>query len=315
MGVYNIIKFRVFISGAMASHELDEDREVARDAINSLLPEFGAYGYEPFAPDSPREPRDFRVVFDSGRREIAISQSLILLLGRKISSFCMDEFTFARKLGMPCAVFSKSVPNRHEKAERFLRNCGVSIFTYKELHNDLDEKVRQFCTTLLGSQAAQHSAEIVVCDLWRSLVERLKQRPENVYELSSRQFEELIAEMIHTFGYQVELTPRTRDGGRDIIALRSTDLVFPVRHLIEAKLWTPPRKVGRPVIDALFGVGTRERCNGVMVVTPSSFSLDAINAVNDFSLKHYVRLIDGSILPSWYNEYLQRTRIPYVPGT
>jgi HJR/Mrr/RecB family endonuclease len=41
--------------------------------------------------------------------------------------------------------------------------------------------------------------------------------------LNRRLFEEFVAELFHEFGYEVELTKRTRDGGRDVIAIREAE--------------------------------------------------------------------------------------------
>src|SRR5258708_40197380 len=56
----------------------------------------------------------------------------------------------------------------------------------------------------------------------------------DLISLTPRQFEELIAEIWSRFGYEVELTARTRDGGRDIIAIRRS-VEASYRHLIECK--------------------------------------------------------------------------------
>ena len=50
--------------------------------------------------------------------------------------------------------------------------------------------------------------------------------PRNIKEIPykhSRILEEMIAEIFSGLGYDVELTKRTRDGGKDIIALRKRD--------------------------------------------------------------------------------------------
>jgi hypothetical protein len=39
-------------------------------------------------------------------------------------------------------------------------------------------------------------------------------------QVDARTLEEIVAELFDNFGYEVELTKRTRDGGRDIIAIR-----------------------------------------------------------------------------------------------
>ncbi|MGO4859076.1 restriction endonuclease [Arthrobacter sp. 2MCAF14] len=40
-------------------------------------------------------------------------------------------------------------------------------------------------------------------------------------ELSPREFELLVAALFHKLGYNVEVTPQTRDGGRDVVLTAS----------------------------------------------------------------------------------------------
>ena len=51
-------------------------------------------------------------------------------------------------------------------------------------------------------------------------IERVLRDKDAIYDISSREFEELIAEVFSQQGYNVEITPATRDGGCDIIATK-----------------------------------------------------------------------------------------------
>jgi restriction endonuclease Mrr len=82
-------------------------------------------------------------------------------------------------------------------------------------------------------------------------------RPEKLLQLTPRQFEEFIAELWERFGYQVELTKRTRDGGRDVIAVRRVEAEL--KFLIECKRNNPSHKVGIGLVRALYGVKMHEK--------------------------------------------------------
>jgi hypothetical protein len=56
------------------------------------------------------------------------------------------------------------------------------------------------------------------------LIRHLTKHPELMHKLGSRKFEELVAQLLKDKGYEVELTPRTRDGGLDIRAFRRSDI-------------------------------------------------------------------------------------------
>jgi hypothetical protein len=98
--------------------------------------------------------------------------------------------------------------------------------------------------------------------------------------LSPRQFEELIAEIWTRFGYEVELTAQTKDGGKDIVAIRRTAEAR-LRFLIECKRYRPERKIGVAVVRGLYGVSISERATKAMLATTSSFSQDALRFISD----------------------------------
>src|SRR5262249_8447176 len=54
-------------------------------------------------------------------------------------------------------------------------------------------------------------------DINEELIRELARHPERMQHLHPRKFEGLVAELFRAKGYDVELTPRTRDGGLDII--------------------------------------------------------------------------------------------------
>src|SRR5215211_5952306 len=57
----------------------------------------------------------------------------------------------------------------------------------------------------------------LIINVQAKLIEMIARRPEYVFEISPRQFEEIIAELFFREGYEVELTKQTRDGGYDIV--------------------------------------------------------------------------------------------------
>lgn len=96
--------------------------------------------------------------------------------------------------------------------------------------------------------------------------------PRQLFVLEPRQFEELVADIWKRFGYLVELTSRTRDGGRDIIAVKQAEASF--RILIECKRYAQHRKVGVRTVRELYGVKTDEASKAILATT-SSFTTAA----------------------------------------
>jgi restriction system protein len=133
-----------------------------------------------------------------------------------------------------------------------------------------------------------------------SLVERLKSRPEDIHRISPRQFEELVAELMSSMGWDVELTGKTRDGGKDILAYLNTD-VGRILCLVEAKRYSRERPVGVEVVRSLYGTFCDYQANSAMLVTTSRFSADA----RQFQKKHKYQLSlrDYSDVANWIDKY------------
>jgi hypothetical protein len=102
------------------------------------------------------------------------------------------------------------------------------------------------------------------------LVDFFLGHPSDLKSMNRRLFEELIAELWAGFGYEVELTQQTRDGGKDIIAVRNT--LFAERILIECKRPDPGNKIGVQLVRSLYGVKVSEGATKAIMATTSYFS-------------------------------------------
>jgi hypothetical protein len=118
-----------------------------------------------------------------------------------------------------------------------------------------------------------------------AMVEKLKKQPDGILSLGPRQFEELITELLRDMGWDVELTPATRDGGKDILAYLKTD-VGKMLCLVEAKRYRKDRKIGVELVRTLYGTLCDYQANSAMMVTTSTFSKDA----RMFEKKHEFQL-------------------------
>ncbi len=106
------------------------------------------------------------------------------------------------------------------------------------------------------------------------MIDEIARYPKKLYALSPRQFEVLIAEIFSQHHFSVDLTKRTRDGGRDIIAVRS-DLDIPVKYIIECKRYARETPVGVGLVRNLYGVQMQEGANKSVLATTSCFTPDA----------------------------------------
>ena len=137
-----------------------------------------------------------------------------------------------------------------------------------------------------------------------ALAQRLKREPQSVYNLAPRQFELLIAELLEDLGYRVEITPATRDGGKDLLAYLEPELGT-LLCLVEAKRYGREHKVGVDIVRSLYGTVSDAQANQGMLITTSTFTQDA----REFQRRHrYVlALKDYADLERWIRSYGKRT--------
>lgn len=105
-------------------------------------------------------------------------------------------------------------------------------------------------------------------------IDRILKNNKEVYNLSSREFEEMVAQVFRNQGYEVRVTQATRDGGCDIIATHNIG-GLPYMVLIECKKYNEKNKVGVSLVRSLLGVQTDQRANKAVLVTSSTFTKDA----------------------------------------
>lgn len=90
--------------------------------------------------------------------------------------------------------------------------------------------------------------------------------------ISSRDFEHLVERLYAAMGYDTVLTPRQKDGGRDVVATR-VESGAKTRILIDAKRYSKPVSVQH--VRSILGVVSQEKANKGVVVTTHGFTRDA----------------------------------------
>jgi HJR/Mrr/RecB family endonuclease len=137
------------------------------------------------------------------------------------------------------------------------------------------------------------------------LIAHLARRPELLHTLDPRKFEEIIADIFQDKGFTVELTPQTRDGGRDIKAVHSDEFGTSL-YLVECKRYARDRKVGVEVVRGLYGVIHAERATRGIVATTSTFSRDAVKFASP--LQYELSLRDFDAVQGWIQDFHRRRK-------
>jgi hypothetical protein len=105
------------------------------------------------------------------------------------------------------------------------------------------------------------------------LIRYISKHPQALQQLRPRQFEELIAEILAHFGWDIELTPQTKDGGFDILGISKSNAAgVRTSYIIECKRYIPPRLVGVEVVRQLLHVKQELTVSHAMLVTSSDFT-------------------------------------------
>jgi len=107
-----------------------------------------------------------------------------------------------------------------------------------------------------------------------ALLAALAKSPRLLFQVSPRQFEEIVADLFRKEGFDVELTQATHDGGTDIIAVTQRMNIWQ-KVIVECKRYAPENRVGIGVVQRALGVKDLTHANKAVVVTTSSFSREA----------------------------------------
>ncbi len=123
----------------------------------------------------------------------------------------------------------------------------------------------------------------------------ISNKPALIFEISPRKFEEIIADIFFKKGFEVELTKRTRDEGRDIVAIYN-HMDISTKYLIECKRYARANKVSIDIVQRLFGVKIAEAANKAILATTSTFTKDARHFASnhfwDLALKDYEDIME-----------------------
>jgi HJR/Mrr/RecB family endonuclease len=131
---------------------------------------------------------------------------------------------------------------------------------------------------------------------WDRILAMLASNPGLLHDLDSRKFERLIAELLERQGLEVRITPRVRDGGRDILAFLKTP-VGEHLYLVECKRYRADRPVGVALVRSLYGVVQAERATAGLLVTTSRFTSGALSYQRP--LERQLALRDYNDLVAW----------------
>ncbi|MCI1753615.1 MAG: restriction endonuclease [Flavobacteriales bacterium] len=181
-----------------------------------------------------------------------------------------------------------------------------SIETEGAAINALTKKLEHITKTgkiekeLYHSDLFDENSSIIITDIDNEIKKFFRKYPDKMYNLNPRKFEELIASIFQDLGFNVQLTPATRDGGRDIIAsLRNSVASF--LTYVECKRYAPKNKIDVSIIRQVQGVHYTNKPSKSIIVTTSFFTKAAIKEAK--KIEHQLELKDFNDITKWLENY------------
>jgi HJR/Mrr/RecB family endonuclease len=123
-------------------------------------------------------------------------------------------------------------------------------------------------------------------------------------DLHWRQFEELIAELLESDGFEVKRGPGSKDAGVDIYVTKTFPGIGPIATVWQAKKLNRGNKVGIETIRELADTRNEWKASKGIVATTSFLTREARNRVTRDA--HTLGKVDGSDLLSWIETYKRR---------
>src|ERR1017187_6248032 len=122
--------------------------------------------------------------------------------------------------------------------------------------------------------------------------------PELLRTLDWRLFEKLLADILDSFGFEVELQRGTKDGGIDLFAVKKGHPMGPQRFLLQAKRWK--NSVGVEPVRQLAFLHSHHRVTKSCLATTATFTRGAWELARQYRWQLELRDFEG--LMEWVRE-------------
>ena len=137
---------------------------------------------------------------------------------------------------------------------------------------------------------------------WFQILREIERNPDFLYHFSKypRRFEEFIAGAYERAGWpEVILTPRSGDGGRDVIATKPG--FGSIRFLEQCKAYSPGTLVTHDDVRGMLGVLQTDRNASKAIITATSDFQPGIGTSSEFTpfMPHRLELRNGKKLAEW----------------
>ena len=159
----------------------------------------------------------------------------------------------------------------------------------------------------VGKPGYAEKVQILIRSISHEFAKLVSQTPDAIDHLEWRDFERMMARVMEGLGFECELTPPSKDGGKDLILVwraTSGDQSF----IVELKHWRSGKRVGKNAVSDFMSVIVAENRTGGLFLSTSGYSADRTEGLTEVTrdrlwfgekskvvllAKTYVRACDG----------------------
>lgn len=142
----------------------------------------------------------------------------------------------------------------------------------------------------LDTEFSRSEVRLIIEAVSGKFAELIARNPTALKELEWRDLERILAEVFHGIGFKVELTPPSKDGGKDIIL---ECRISGKRHtyIVEVKHWRSDSKVGNAAIKDFLDVIVKEQRDAGLFLSTYGYTSNAFEAITEVE-RHRLRFGD-----------------------
>jgi HJR/Mrr/RecB family endonuclease len=131
-----------------------------------------------------------------------------------------------------------------------------------------------------NSEVNWSEVELILQDVSRAFAHLVAKDPVNLDRLEWRDLERMLAEVFYNLGFSVELTPGSKDGGKDII-LECLVAGKRLTYIVEIKHWRCGNRVGQPVAKDFLNVIVKEHREGGLLLATHGYCDNAFEMLSE----------------------------------
>lgn len=132
----------------------------------------------------------------------------------------------------------------------------------------------------VGKPGYAEKVQILIRSISHEFAKLVSANPESLDHLEWRDLERMMARVMEGLGFECELTPSSKDGGKDLILVwhaTTGDQSF----IVELKHWRSGKRVGRQAVSDFMEVIVAENRSGGLFLSTSGYAADAIAGLTE----------------------------------